>query len=352
MGCAIQADWTVTFGLPKLGNLLYPGFENGGRLYVTHISFPPAMTCSDGLKISVNAPVSLPPRAGDGHKGDFGDVLFVAGAAGYFGAPGLAALSFMKTGGGYARLAAPASIVPTIAAGAGEIVFAPQQETAAGSMALAGETALTALAEKTDMTVMGPGLSLDAETRKLVLRLSRSIEKPLLLDGDGITAVCDALDIVRTRKAPTILTPHPGEMARITRMTAAEIAADRVRIVQQTAADLNALIVLKGAHSLIGFPDGRVWVNMSGNAGMATAGSGDVLTGAIAAMFGLGLPAPDAARMGVFVHGLAGDLAAESLGADGITARDIMDHLPLAMKSIRQKQSPMVRDRYGVARCI
>jgi len=346
LGCAIRADWTVTFGLPKLGNLLYPGWENGGKLFVTHISFPPVMTGADALKISVNTPVLLPKRTGDGHKGDFGDVLFIAGAASYFGAPYFAALSFMKAGGGYARLATPESITPFIANKGSEIVFAPQKQTASGSIALENEKALLALAEKTDMTVMGPGLSLDAETRKLVLRLARSIEKPLLIDGDGITAVCDALDIIRSRKAATILTPHLGEMARITQMSVSEINEDRVGVLQRTAADLNAHVVLKGAHTLIGYPDQRVFINLSGNSGMATAGSGDVLAGTIAAMVGLGLPVPEAVRKGVFIHGFAGDLAAEDLGKDGMTAQDILEYLPSAMKVDRQGLDDRWKARY------
>ena len=352
MGCAVRANWTVTFGLPKIGNLLYPGFGAGGELYVTFISFPPAMTEADTLKIAVNTPLNLPDREINGHKGDFGDVLFISGAPNYYGAPYFSAMSFMKTGGGYARLAAPTAITPFIAGNGSEIVFIPQRETVSGSIAQENASSLLALSGDTDMTVMGPGLSLDGEPRRLVLELTRSIPKPLLLDGDGITAVCGDLDAVRSRKAPTILTPHPGEMARITGLDVPAINADRVRILQQTAADLNAHVVLKGAHSLVGFPDRRVFVNLSGNSGMATAGSGDVLAGIIAAMFGLGLPVPEAVRKGVFIHGFAGDLAASDLGEDGITARDIMSFLPAAMKLDRTGLNQRWQQRYAGARIV
>jgi NAD(P)H-hydrate epimerase len=335
MGISVKADYTVTFGLPKIGNLLYPGYQHGGRLFITHISFPPSLYDADDVKIAVNRPICLPPRNTDGHKGDFGDVLFIAGAAGYIGAPYFAAFSFLKAGGGYSRLAAPVSITPVIASRGSEIVFAPQKETPVGSIAFENKEDLLALSSKTDMVVMGPGLSLEADTQNLVRTLTEEIDKPVLLDGDGITALTSDINIVSRRKAETILTPHLGEMARITNTSVDDIKANRIDILQQTAARLNAIIVLKGAHSLIGYPDGKVFINLTGNSGMATAGSGDVLTGAIAAMLGLGLTLPEAVRQGVYIHGQAGDLAADQTGEDGISARDIMEALPAAMRNQR-----------------
>jgi NAD(P)H-hydrate epimerase len=347
MGAAIRADYTVTFGLPKLGNMLFPGYELCGRLYVTHISFPPSIYDSEALKVEINLPARLPPRDRDGHKGDFGEVLFIAGASSYFGAPYFAALSFLKAGGGYSRLAAPGAITPFIANKGSEIVFVPQRETTSGSIALENKSSLLELSEKMDMIVLGPGLSLDEETQQLARELAREITKPLLIDGDGITALCADLQIIARRTAETILTPHLGEMARITGASVGEIAERKVDILQRTARELNAIIVLKGAHSLIGFPDERVFINMSGNSGMATAGSGDVLTGAIAAMFGLGLSVQDAVRKGVFVHGLSGDLAAEDKGEDGMTAQDILDCLPGAVKLDRHGLGGRLATRYA-----
>lgn len=341
MGVALKADYTVTFGLPKLGNILFPGYERCGKLYVTHISFPQSLYKADSLKIAVSHPMRLPKRARHGHKGDFGEVLFIAGALGYYGAPCLAAMSFLKAGGGYSRLAAPGSVTPYIAARGSEIVFIPQKETPLGSISLENKNALLELSEKTDMTVMGPGLSLDEETQQLARELAKEISKPLLIDGDGITALCKDLQIIRQRKAETILTPHLGEMSRITDKSVQEIDTDKTDILQHTARELNAIIVLKGAHSLIGYPDERVFINMSGNSGMATAGSGDVLAGTIAGMFGLGLPVQDAVKKGVFIHGLSGDIAARDKGEDGITAQDIMDCLPSAVRRDREGTDEM-----------
>jgi hydroxyethylthiazole kinase-like uncharacterized protein yjeF len=350
MGAAVRADVTVTFGLPKIGNVLFPGYDLGGKLYVSHISFPPLIYDADTLKVEINPPIELPRRDRDGHKGDFGQALFVAGAAGYFGAPYFSASSFLKAGGGYSRLAAPRSIVPFIASKGSEIVFHPQAETDSGSIALQNKLALLALSERMDMVILGPGLSLESETQQLARELAAEIDKPLLVDGDGIMAVCQDLRVVKERQAETILTPHLGEMSRLTGTSVREIDDNKVGVLQRTAAELNATVVLKGAHSLIGYPDGRVFVNMSGNPGMATAGSGDVLTGTIAAMFGLGLPLQTAVRQGVFAHGLAGDLAAEDRGEDGITAQDILDYLPPAMKMIRRGPSETLRERYTGAR--
>jgi NAD(P)H-hydrate epimerase len=170
---------------------------------------------------------------------------------------------------------------------------------------------------------------------KLVKELAEAIKVPLLIDGDGLTAIAENSGILRSRKAATILTPHLGEMARLTGKPAAEISGNKIAVLREATEKLKATIVLKGAHSLIGTHKGNVYINLSGNAGMATAGSGDVLTGCIAAMYGLGLKPDEATRKGVFLHGYAGDLAADKKGVDGITAKDIMEFLPQALKNDR-----------------
>jgi NAD(P)H-hydrate epimerase len=313
-------------------------------LYVTHISFPPALYEDESVKVEINDPVFLPPKDKNAHKGDFGEALFIAGAASYFGAPYFAAMSFLKGGGGYARLAAPISITPFIAGKGSEIVFIPQMETGEGSISAENKDQLLELAEKMDMVVIGSGLSLNEETQQLARDLVREIKKPILIDGDGITAISHDLTILQERSATTILTPHLGEMSRITKLPVNEIDRDKIDILQKTSKQLNSIIVLKGSHSLIGYPDEKVFINMSGNPGMATAGSGDVLTGTIAAMYGLGQSVEDAVRTGVFMHGLSGDLAARDIGEDGMTAGDILDYLPYAVKIIRDGDDEELED--------
>ena len=347
-GVAVRAAWTVTFGLPKLGNLLYPGAGMGGRLAVTHISFPPGLHVDAPVDVELNLPPALPPRRPDGHKGSFGDVLFVAGASGYLGAPAFSALSLLKAGGGYSRLAAPRSIVPALAGLAGEVVFLPQPETEAGCLSPDAADGLLELARELDFVVLGPGISIQTEAQLLARRLAAKIDRPLLIDGDGLTGVAPEPDRLRNRRAPTVLTPHPGEMSRLIGRPVAEILADPVGSARTAASDLDAIVVLKTARSLIALPDGRVWINTSGNSGMGSAGSGDVLTGTIAAMYGLGLPLEEAVRAGVFVHGLAGDLAAEAMGEDGVTARDLLDFLPGALRTYREDHADVTSGGHGV----
>jgi NAD(P)H-hydrate epimerase len=345
-GEAVRADHTITFGLPKHGNILYPGFWHCGKLYVTHISFPPSLYNAASFKVAMSRPVELPERDEQGHKGTFGDVLFIAGSSNYLGAPYFAAMSFLKAGGGYARLASPSSITSFLANKGSEIVFSPQEETPSGSISLKNKQTLLEITEQVDMVVMGPGLSLHEETQELVRQLTKDITKPLLIDGDGLTSIAKDTNLIKERQHPTVLTPHPGEMSRIAQTSIQEVLEKQILLVQQKAKKLNAFIVLKGAHSLIGHPDENIFVNMSGNSGMATAGSGDVLTGAIAAAFGLGLKLEDAVRTGVFLHGFSGDLAAEHKGEDGITAQDILDYLPAAVKRYREDYDEVMHDFY------
>eukprot|EP01118_Nematostelium_gracile_P014184 TRINITY_DN5476_c0_g1_i1.p1 TRINITY_DN5476_c0_g1~~TRINITY_DN5476_c0_g1_i1.p1 ORF type:complete len:536 (-),score=159.49 TRINITY_DN5476_c0_g1_i1:97-1704(-) len=337
MGAAINAFATITFGTPKLGNVLSPGSKHNGIQYCSKISFPPSLY--DDLKVSISNSRTLPafkPRDQNGHKGSFGTGVFISGASAYYGAPYLSTFSFMKSGGGYSRLCAPKSIVPTIASMAPEIVFHPQKENDSGSISKENLSDLLDVSTKGDIVVLGGGTSLDKETQGLIIDLVKKIEKPILIDGDGLTAIANDLDSIKSRRYPTILTPHIGEMSRICKIDGKEIPKDPVNILRKFTKELNSTIVLKGRHSLIGFPNGEVYINGSGNSGMATAGSGDVLCGVIAACYGLGLSAEDAARKGVFLHGLAADLAAKEIGEDGIIAQTIMDHLPLAFKLDRE----------------
>ncbi len=349
-GVCVRADLTVTFGLPKQGNLLYPGAACGGELFVSTISFPPALQQVDELKTHLELPPPLPPRQPDGHKGSFGDALVIAGAGSYYGAPMFAALGVLRAGGGYARLAAPRRVAQVVAGLAPELVFLPQDADDRGGLRADSAVELLAVAAALDAVVLGPGLGLGQGARALTNTFVEELELPLVLDGDGVTAISDDPERLRARRGPTVLTPHLGEMARLTGRAIAAIKADPIGLARETAERLQVALVLKGAHSLIALPDGRVYINPSGNHGMATAGSGDVLTGTLGALLASGLWLPDAVRTGVFLHGLAGDLAAEALGPDGVVARDILSHLPMALRRYREARDALATDVYGACR--
>ena len=348
MGIAVQADVTITFGLPKPGNLIYPGYGHGGDLVVTHISFPPELYEKDELRIAISPFLPLPDRRGDAHKGSVGKVMFVAGASRYLGAPYFAAMAFLRSGGGLAYLATPEPVAPFIANKGSEIVLMPRAATSAGSLALANLDALLADSEEMAMVCLGSGISLEEETQELARELARGLDKPLLIDGDGLTAIAGHPDIIQARSAPTILTPHPGEMARLLGVSVRDVQQDRLTAARRAAQEWGATVVLKGAHTLIAHPDGRIFFNLSGNAGMATAGSGDVLTGIIAGMYAaMHFDFQAAARMGAFMHGLAGDLAADELGEEGVVAGDILAHTPNAIQFYREYWEIIAESSYG-----
>lgn len=344
-GSAVKARATVALGLPKRGSVTPPGSSRCGRLYVSHLTYPPALREAPEVQVALLTPSPLPERSPHGHKGTFGDTLFVAGAAGYFGAPAFSALASLRAGAGYARLACPRGIAPTLASLAPEVVFLPQDETEAGSIAHHNLDSLIGWTEKVDFTVLGPGLSLDDSTQDLVRDLVARAGSPLLVDGDGITAIAEHPNLVRDRKAPTVLTPHPGEMARLLGVSAKDVIGNPFESAFEGAKRFGAVVVLKGARTVVAHPDGHAAVNTSGNDGMGTAGSGDVLTGAIAAAHGLGLSFGEAVETGVFLHGFAGDVAMDRCGADGMTARSVLDALPEAVRLFREDFERVVRTR-------
>ncbi|MGC9106945.1 MAG: NAD(P)H-hydrate dehydratase, partial [Infirmifilum sp.] len=199
------------------------------------------------------------------------------------------------------------------------------------------------LAEWADIVAMGPGLTTEEETLRLVRDLVPFIKKPLILDGDGLTAVAGALELIKKREAPTILTPHLGEVSRLTGISVERIREDRIGFLRTLCRELNSYIVLKGAHTLVGTPSGKIYVNLTGNPGMAKAGSGDVLVGVIAAMLGLGLDVGEATRMAVLVHGYAGDYVASLEGIDGVTASRMMRVLPRVLRELRENPEDFYR---------
>ncbi len=341
LGISIRADATVTFGIPKRGNLLYPGFTRGGRLYFSEISFPPEVAGDESLALSVNIPPPMAPRDPAGHKGSFGKVLIIGGSSDYRGAPTFAASAALKSGAGYARLAVPADIAPQIFSHVPEAVFLPIES--AGWLGAEHAADLLEQAASADAAVLGPGLSTRPESVRLARDFIPAAEAPLIVDGDGLTALAGHEELCRERTFPTVLTPHPGEMARLLGSSIKEVETRRVETALEAAERYGCLVILKGAHSIIASPMGRAWMNLTGNAGMGTAGSGDILSGLIGALAAQcgdkeeGFE--EAVRLGVHIHGLAGDLAAEKIGEVGMTAGDILRALPEAFREYASRLS-------------
>jgi NAD(P)H-hydrate epimerase len=338
MGTAVNAEATVTFGLPKRGNLLYPGFALGGQLYCSEISFPPEVTGDEEVVLSVNIPPLMPPRDPAGHKGSFGKVLIIGGSPSYRGAPALAAGAALKSGAGYVTLAVPGSLVPQIFPLVPEAVFLPLG--GAGPMGAGHLPELLEQAMAADAAVIGPGLSSEPESLQLAREFIISAEAPLVIDGDALTALAGREELCREREYPTCLTPHPGEMARLLGSSVKEVEARRIETALEAAERYGASVVLKGAHSIIAGPDGSAWINLTGNSGMGTAGSGDVLAGLAGSLFcrfPAGTSATEVLKLAVHLHGLAGDLAAAELGEDGMTASDILRRLPAALAVYGEK---------------
>jgi NAD(P)H-hydrate epimerase len=285
-------------------------------------------------EMSTSFDVQLPPRILDSHKGDFGRILLIGGSQGMAGAMGLAGMAALRSGAGLVRLAVPAVIQSTVAS------YEPSYTTIALPHDTNGRIAATALEKLRDaihdatVVAIGPGLGRSSELTELVAQLYREISQPLVIDADGLNALAELGEKFPLPNGPRVLTPHPGEFARLLKIE--KVAAEqREMLARDFARTQRVVVVLKGRSSII--TDGKsLFHNTTGNPGMATGGTGDVLTGVIAALVGQGLSPLDAARLGTHVHGLAGDLAAEKLGQVGLIASDLIDFLPLAFQAIRK----------------
>ena len=284
-------------------------------------------------------PGLLPPRAADMHKGDAGRVFILAGSTGMSGAAALCTMGALRVGAGLVTLGLPKSLHAPMVEKLTEAMFRVLPETKEGSLGLAGLADIATTADKMDAIAIGPGLSQQQQTKELVRQLLPKITKPLVLDADGLNAVAEEVHALKKLLLPIILTPHPGEMGRLVRLSPEDVQRDRERIAVEFAKTYRVIVVLKGHHTVVASFDGSVYVNDTGNPGMASGGCGDVLTGMIAGLLGQKLSLWDAARLGVYLHGLAGDLAAAEHGEIGLIASDLADRIPQA---IRKYQSSPV----------
>lgn len=337
LNLAVQAKLTVTMGVPKYGLILYPGKSYVGKLRIADIGIPKALLAdrADTLLVTKDdIRKNLPPRRPDGHKGTFGTCLIVAGSRGYSGAACLTAMAAVRSGAGLVRIAFPQSLTPGIESRIFEPVKHPLPETPAATLSFEALPLLLDLVAKATSVAIGPGISLHSETKKLLLEILPHIKVPMVVDADGINNLVAEEETIRRCSAPLILTPHPGELSRLINVPPTEINANRIAVARNAARQLNCLIVLKGAPTVTATPDGKVFVNPTGNSGLGSGGTGDVLTGLIAGLLAQGAAPLDAALTGVFCHGRAADIAAEKLSEYSLAAGDLLQFLPHAFREL------------------
>jgi ADP-dependent NAD(P)H-hydrate dehydratase / NAD(P)H-hydrate epimerase len=338
IGDCVDATMTVTLGAPKLPLVLPPGEAHAGDVVIADIGIPhEVMDGVDGPHIELLTPEQIrelvEPRAADSHKGDFGRVTLVAGSRGKTGAAYLAAVAALRSGAGLVTVATPASCVPIVASMAPEFMTEPLAESGDGVVSPAAVESLLEL--RHDVVACGPGLGRGPGVEEFVRSLVERSSVPLVLDADAITVLSNDPGVLVGREdRDVIITPHPGEMARLIGSSIEDVQANRIQVASEFASTHHVYVVLKGHRTLIATPEGHVFINPTGNAGMATGGTGDVLTGMIAAWLGQLLDAEAACRLAVFLHGAAGDLAEADEGQVAMTAADLLGRLGSALKQL------------------
>ncbi len=365
-GVAVRADATVTLGAIKLGLMVFPGADYAGDLFLGSLGIPDSLLTKLNILrfVATHELVQrvLPPRHPNTHKGDYGRVLIVGGAPGMTGAAIMAGKAVLRSGAGLAQVALPQSLNIAIEASALEVMSFPLPETDAGTIAPEALNVLLPRLEWADVVAVGCGISRNERTQTFVRQLVAQVDKPTVIDADGLIALAGHNEILRRRKSLTVLTPHPGEMAALLRTTTEAVQQDRIGVALRAANEFNSIVVLKGARTITASPDGTMFVNPTGNAGMATGGSGDVLTGMIAALIAQTIirqssaPASqsltEAVAAAVFLHGLAGDIASWEKGEVSLIAGDLLDHLPRAINEPELAQPLTLRPLSPFARFV
>lgn len=281
----------------------------------------------------------LPARRPDVHKGELGRVFVVAGSTGLTGAAALCSLGALRAGAGLVTLGIPKSLHPVMAAKLTEVMTRPLPETKEFTLSMQALPDLVAFSEQADVVAIGPGLSQHPQTKQLVRQLLPRITKPCVVDADGLNALAEEPHLLKRLVQSVIITPHPGEMGRLISLSAAQVQQNRERIAKEFATRYRTTVVLKGHRTVVASVDGTIDVNDTGNPGMASGGMGDVLTGLIAGLVGQAVAPFDAARLGVYLHGLAGDMVAASRGQVGLIASDLLATIPLAIRHYQQGSS-------------
>jgi hydroxyethylthiazole kinase-like uncharacterized protein yjeF len=338
LGPCAAADVTVTLSLPKRGLALEPGRALSGRVVVGRIGIAdeaPGLALPVSLLTRRGAGALLPARPADGHKGSFGHVLVAAGSRGKTGAAALAAEGAARTGAGLVTIACPAGSNAVLEVKCTEAMTAPLPDTPEGELAAAAAEPLLALAGERDALALGPGVGRGPGARALVRRVALGARVPLVLDADGLVAFAGEPEALSARRGPAVLTPHPGECGALLGLEPGEVNRDRIGVALQLAARSGAVVLLKGAATVVAEPGGRVRVNPTGGPVLATGGTGDVLAGVVAALLAQGLAPFDAAAAGAFLHGAAGDRLAARVGGSGALAGDLAGELPAAAASLR-----------------
>ena len=338
LGGAVRASVTVTFAFAKLGHVLYPGAEYTGRLVVADIGIPiPLMETVHGydfLNEDTIRPL-LHRRDRQAHKGTFGHCLIIAGSTGKTGAAVLSANSAVRAGSGLVTLAVAESIHTILEMKTTEVMTAPLPDSGSGYLTDSAFPEIGALMVGKDAIAIGPGLNHRPGTSALIQNLVEMATVPLVIDADGLNALAEDITVLKRKKTmQEILTPHPGEMARLLGTSIPDVEAVRISIAQEFASTYGVYLVLKGSRTIIASPSGDVAINGSGNPGMASGGMGDVLTGILVSLVGQGYAAWDACRLGVFIHGFAADMVAEEKGEIGIHATDVLEKLPYAYNKL------------------
>jgi NAD(P)H-hydrate epimerase len=345
---AVRAATTVTFGLPKLGLFLYPGASYTGELVVADIGLPAALLSDPALKMHLITPEqvrrSLPSRPADAHKGSFGHALLVGGSPGLTGAVALAGEAALRAGAGKATVAVPESLNAILEVKLTEAMSLPVAETPGHLVAPAAAETLVAWAGRCQAAGLGGGLGTAEGPGEFLRDFLAGADLPVVLDADALRLMGARPELFREllagRRQPAVLTPHPGEMAALMGLPVDAVERYRVDAAREVSQSWHAVLVLKGAHTVIATPDGELHLNPTGNAGLATGGTGDVLTGVITSLLAQGMAPAPAAVAGVYLHGLAGDLAAAETGLTGMMAGDVIRRLPAAIQQVQGTPTP------------